>query len=315
MGRRCRPRCPSFLPVFSPTPQCWTSLVSEAPPVVSVHFGLLEPSWLAALRGAGCVLVATATSLSEALAIEAAGFDVVVAQGDEAGGHRDVFDQCEELAIGTLALTRLLTLRLRIPVVAAGGIMDGQGIAAVLRVGAAGAQLGTAFVLCPESSATAHHRQLLRQPEGLRTAVTAALSGRPVRALVNRYVEDIGGAGHPAVPDYPLAYAAAISLHTAAAARAVQDYLVNLAGQGFALAREMPAARRVETLVTEMGGAAGSAQSSHAVALISGTSCASRKAVRQKGVAPERRWPPARRRARYRHIPARAAFPPARRDW
>lgn len=227
-------------------------LLTEVPPMVSVHFGLPEPAWIAALHDAGCVLMATATSLAEALAIEAAGIDLVVAQGYEAGGHRGIFDQDVDPAIGTLALTRLLTARLRIPVVAAGGIMDGQGIAAVRCLGAAGAQLGTAFILCPESSATAHHRQLLRQPEGQRTAVTAAISGRPARGLVNRYFHDIGAAGHPPIPDYPLAYDAAICLHAAAAARGLQDYSVNLAGQGFALAREMPAGRLVETLVAEM---------------------------------------------------------------
>ncbi|OON62395.1 2-nitropropane dioxygenase [Massilia sp. KIM] len=237
---------------FLADPEMLELLVAEAPPVVSLHFGLPEPSWIAALHGAGCVLMATATSLPEALAIEAAGIDVVVAQGYEAGGHRGIFDPEVEPAIGTLALTRLLASRLRIPVVAAGGIMDGQGIAAVLRLGAAGAQLGTAFIPCPESSATAHHRQLLRAPEGLRTAVTAAISGRPARGLVNRFFDDIGAPGHPDIPDYPVAYDAAKALHAAASAQGVQDYSVNWAGQGFALAREMPAASLVATLVAEM---------------------------------------------------------------
>jgi len=252
LGASPPPRLREIFTSFLADPVMLDILVREAPPVASIHFGLLEPSWIAALHGVGCVLMATATSLPEALAIEAAGIDVVVAQGYEAGGHRGIFDPNVKPAIGTLALTRLLASRLRIPVVAAGGIMDGQGIASVLRLGAAGAQLGTAFILCPESSATDHHRQLLRQPGGRRTAVTTAISGRPARGVVNRYFCDIGASGHPPIPDYPLAYDAARCLHAAAAARGLQEYSVNLAGQGFALSREMPAKHLVETLVAEM---------------------------------------------------------------
>ncbi|WP_020653108.1 NAD(P)H-dependent flavin oxidoreductase [Massilia niastensis] len=229
-------------------------LVSERPAVVSFHFGLPTAQQVEALHGAGIVLMASATSLEEARRIEAAGIDVVVAQGYEAGGHRGVFDtERPDPAIGTLALVRLLAARLRIPVVAAGGIMDGQGIDAVLRLGASGAQLGTAFILCPESSATPHHRGLMRQGgEGLDTAITAAISGRPARGLVNPFFDAVGAAGHPPIPDYPIAYDAAKALHAAAAARGVQDYSVNWAGQGFALAREMPAGELVRTLAGEM---------------------------------------------------------------
>ncbi|MEH6434773.1 NAD(P)H-dependent flavin oxidoreductase [Massilia sp. DD77] len=251
---------------FLADPAMLEVLVSERPAVVSFHFGLPSADQIAALRAAGCVLLASATSLEEALAAEAAGVDAVVAQGYEAGGHRGVFDHEQpDPAIGTLALVRLLAARLRLPVVAAGGIMDGQGIAAVQRLGAAGAQLGTAFILCPESSATAHHRQLMRAGAGkdagmepgegggrLRTAITAAISGRPARGLVNRFFDEVGASGHPPLPDYPIAYDAAKALVAAAGAQGVQDYTVNWAGQGFQLARELPAAELVERLAAEM---------------------------------------------------------------
>jgi nitronate monooxygenase len=228
-------------------------LVAEKPAVVSFHFGLPTPDQIAALRGAGIVLMASATSLLEARLVQDAGIDIVVAQGIEAGGHRGIFDPSQpDPAIGTLALVRLLATRLSIPVVAAGGIMDGQGIAAVSRLGAAGAQLGTAFILCPESSSTPHHRALMRQGEQLQTAITDAISGRPARGIVNPFFDQIGAPGHPPLPDYPIAYDAAKALHAAANARGVQDYSVNWAGQGFALAREMPAAQLVATLVAEM---------------------------------------------------------------
>lgn len=236
---------------FVADPDMLEMLVGARPAVVSFHFGLPTAHQVAALHGAGCVLMATATSPQEALAIEAAGIDVVVAQGVEAGGHRGVFDPAADLALGTLALVRLLARTVRIPVLAAGGIMDGQGIDAVLRLGAAGAQMGTAFLACPESGASSHYRALLARPE-LGTALTSAISGRPARGIVNPFFSQIGAADHPPVPDYPIAYDAAKALHAAASAQGIMDYSVNWAGQAYALARAMPAAQLVRTLVDEM---------------------------------------------------------------
>lgn len=227
-------------------------LVRARPAVVSFHFGLPGARQIAALHGAGCVLMASATSVREARAIEAAGIDVVVAQGYEAGGHRGVFDDgAPDPALGTFALTRLVAQAVRIPVVAAGGIMDGQGVAAALRLGAGAAQMGTAFLGCPEAATPPHHRALLAQPD-LGTAVTAAISGRPARGIVNRFFSEIGAPGHPAIPDYPIAYDAAKALHAAAAQQGIQDYAPCWAGQAYALARPMPAASLVRTLVEEM---------------------------------------------------------------
>ncbi|HVT70281.1 MAG TPA: nitronate monooxygenase, partial [Trebonia sp.] len=134
-------------------------LLGENPPAVSFHFGLPARGVIDAFRQAGVVLLATATSLHEGKVVAAAGIDAVVAQGYEAGGHRGVFDPAApDDRLGTMALTRLLVKQLGVPVIAAGGIMDGAGIAAALALGAAAAQLGTAFVACPESSADAGFR-------------------------------------------------------------------------------------------------------------------------------------------------------------
>lgn len=129
-------------------------LVDLAPPVVSFHFGLPSADRIAALKAVGCILFATATTLAEAEAIRDAGIDAVIAQGYEVGGHRGMFDpNAPDDCLGTMALTRLLVVRSDLPVIAAGGIMDGYGIKAVLELGAIAAQLGTAFIACPESSA------------------------------------------------------------------------------------------------------------------------------------------------------------------
>jgi nitronate monooxygenase len=131
-------------------------LLVERPRVVSFHFGIPSPERVRALRDAGIALLGTATSVAEARALVAAGVDAIVAQGYEAGGHRGVFDpSADDDCLGTLALTRVLAREVARPVIAAGGIMDGAGIAAALRLGASGAQLGTAFVSCDESRADA----------------------------------------------------------------------------------------------------------------------------------------------------------------
>ncbi len=229
-------------------------LLEEKPKVVSFHFGLPPRDVIKALRGAGIVLLATATNLDEAQDIAEAGIDAVVAQGYEAGGHRGVFDpDAPDEQLGTLALTRLIVRNVALPVIAAGGIMDGAGIAAALRLGAAASQLGTAFVACDESAADEHYRRLLAGPAAFRTAMTRVISGRPARALANRF-SDLG-AGIPSaeLPDYPIAYAAGKALHAAAKARGDWGFGAHWAGQGAPLARAMPAAELVAQLAAEMG--------------------------------------------------------------
>jgi len=237
---------------FADDPDMLAMLVDVAPPVVSFHFGLPSGAVIAALRGRGICLMATATSVEEARAIAAAGIDVIVAQGIEAGGHRGMFDPtAPDDALGTMALTRLLVRESDLPVIAAGGIMDGAGIAAVLDLGAAAAQLGTAFVACPESAADDAYRAALTGPGGYHTILTTLISGRPARALANRFTALAAIAGDRVPPDYPIAYDAGKALHTAGRGRGEQGFGAHWAGQGAPLARAMPAARLVETLRAE----------------------------------------------------------------
>jgi nitronate monooxygenase len=221
--------------------------------VVSFHFGLPDPERAAALRSAGAVLLASATNLAEGRAAEAAGMDAVVAQGYEAGGHRGGFDPAApDERLGTLALTRLLARKLGVPVIAAGGIMDGAGIAAALRLGAQAAQLGTAFVACPESSASPAYKAALLAGDGVRTVMTAAISGRPARCLANRFTALADEIAPLTPPDYPIAYDAGKALHAAASARGEHGFGAQWAGQGAPLARALPARELVETLAREL---------------------------------------------------------------
>ena len=228
-------------------------LLALEPPVVSFHFGLPSGDVLSALRTRGIYLLATATGLEEAHAIEAAGIDAVVAQGIEAGGHRGVFDPAKpDDALGTLALTRLLVRETKLPVIAAGGIMDGAGIAAALNLGAVAAQLGTAFIACPESAADDAHRTALAGPGAYHTTMTPLISGRPARSVANRFTALADRLSERVPPDYPIAYDAGKALHAAAKARGENGFGAQWAGQGAPLSRALPAATLVETLVQEL---------------------------------------------------------------
>ena len=227
-------------------------LLDLEPPVVSFHFGLPDQRKIDALKAAGCLLFATATSLAEAHMAENAGIDALVAQGFEAGGHRGMFDpQAQDERLGTFALTRLLATHTSLPIIAAGGIMDGAGIRAALELGAVAAQLGTAFVACPESSADAGYRAALAQAADTGTVMTAAISGRPARCLTNRFT-DWAHSDLPPMPDYPIAYDAGKALNTAAKAAGEAGFGAQWAGQGAPLSRPMPAAELVATLRREL---------------------------------------------------------------
>jgi len=227
-------------------------LLDTAPAVVSFHFGLPAAEHVAALKEVGALLLATVTNLSEALVARRAGIDAVVAQGIEAGGHRGVVDlTAPDDGLSTSVLTRVLVSELDLPVVAAGGIMDGAGVAAALDLGAAAVQLGTAFIACPESAADAAYRAALLDRDRARTVLTTAISGRPARCLVNR-ITDLGvELGDVPCPDFPVAYDAARKLHTAASARDEFGYAAHWAGQGAPLARSLPAAELVGLLDEE----------------------------------------------------------------
>ena len=227
-------------------------LVATRPSVVSFHFGLPGADRIAALKRVGCRLLASVTSLAEARAAEHAGIDALVAQGYEAGGHRGVFDpDAPDDRLGTLALTRMLVVRTRLPVIAAGGIMDGAGVSAALALGAVAAQLGTAFIACPESAADDAYRAALSGPGAAHSVMTRAISGRPARCLPNRFTA-LGETLSVAPPDYPRAYDAGKALNTAARAKGEHGYGAQWAGQGAPLARALPAGTLVRTIAGEM---------------------------------------------------------------
>jgi nitronate monooxygenase len=228
-------------------------LLETKPAVVSFHFGLPPADTIARLKSAGIVLFSSATNPDEAARSQAAGVDAIVAQGFEAGGHRGVFDpEIPDTRLGTMALTRLLVAKTSLPVIAAGGIMDGAGIASVLDLGAEAAQLGTAFIACPESSADRYFREALFSPAASMTEMTALISGRPARCLPNKFtaLKDAELKGLT-VPAYPIAYDAGKALAAAARERGEGGFGAQWAGQGAPLARTMPAADLVRTLADE----------------------------------------------------------------
>ena len=238
---------------FVADPAMLSMLLEERPAVVSFHFGLPPAAFIDSLHNAGIYLMATATKVSEAEAIVAAGLDAVVAQGSEAGGHRGSFDPAaDDEELGTFALTRLLVKDGRLPVIAAGGIMDGAGVAAALALGADAAQLGTAFVPCPESSIDQGYRHALLDGEARATVFTSAISGRKARSLVNEFTRLELLPDRPPTPGYPIAYDAGKSLHAAARMHGVFGFGAQWAGQGARLARFMPAADLMQTLDAEL---------------------------------------------------------------
>ena len=227
-------------------------LLEEKPAVVSFHFGLPEESVIAALKRAGIRLLATATNVGEAEQVAVAGVDAIVAQGIEAGGHRGAFDPRRDDELGTFALTRLLASKFDLPIIAAGGIMDGFGIAAAFALGAAAAQLGTAFVACPETSIDDGYRRAMLSDAANRTTFTDAISGRRARGIANKFTELGADTAAPKVPAYPIAYDAGKALHAAAKAKGEFGYGAQWAGQGAALARALPAAELVAQLEAEL---------------------------------------------------------------
>lgn len=238
---------------FSEDKEMLALLLEVKPPVISFHFGLPPASAIRQLKESGALLLATATSLSEAKAIERAGIDMIVAQGIEAGGHRGMFDPpAPDDCLGTLALTRLLAKQSGKPVIAAGGIMDGAGIAAALDLGAVAAQLGTAFIACPESSADDGYLKALAGEGAKHTRFVTAISGRPARCLPNRFTALAEASQEHRPPDYPIAYSAGKALNAAARKQGETGFGAHWAGQGAPLARSLPAARLVELLAEEL---------------------------------------------------------------
>jgi nitronate monooxygenase len=228
-------------------------LLETQPAIVSFHFGLPDEDQIRALKQAGILLFGSATSLAEAQTLADAGIDAIVAQGYEAGGHRGMFDYAAyDDRLGTFALVRLLARNFKLPVIAAGGIMDGAGIAAALRLGAVAAQMGTAFVGCPESSADEGYRAALASEAANHTTMTRAISGRPARCLANRFTRLAETVPDAEIPDYPITYDLGKALHAAAKAKGEFGFGAQWAGQGAPLSRPMPAAELVRVLAEEL---------------------------------------------------------------
>ncbi|MGX5802455.1 NAD(P)H-dependent flavin oxidoreductase [Bradyrhizobium sp. Arg314] len=232
------------------------TILAARPTVVSFHFGLPPENRVGALLDAGIFLLGTATSVEEGRALVRAGVQAVVAQGYEAGGHRGVFDPgARDDQLGTFALTRLLVSAIDVPVIAAGGIMDGYGVEAALRLGAGAAQLGTAFVASQESAADAAHRAALFTDAANHTVMTRAISGRPARCLANRFTRLGARLSPDMVPSYPIAYDAGKALNAAAKAAGENGYGAQWAGQGAPLARSLACGELMAALIAEMASA------------------------------------------------------------
>ena len=225
-----------------------------APPTRLVE---VYPSFMDDDRMLDVCLLASATNLDEARRIETAGLDAIIAQGIEAGGHRGCFDPEPGVPLppdehlSTAVLVRQLVLNTRLPIIAAGGIMDGHAIRAMQELGAAAAQLGTAFVACPESAANAAYRARLRSADAAHTRLTRVLSGRPARGIVSSFIDYGEAPDAPPPAAYPRAYDAAKQLHAAASRRGEHTYAAHWAGQGAPMIREIPAAQLVATLTRE----------------------------------------------------------------
>ena len=223
-------------------------LAEFRPPLVSFHFGLPAADLLARVRGWGAKVLSSATTLAEALWLQAQGVDAIIAQGLEAGGHRGHFMSGELHAqLGTFALVPQIARAVRIPVVAAGGIADARGVAAAIALGASGVQAGTAYLLCPEATTSAVHRAALKSQAAEHTALTNLFTGRPARGIVNRLMRELGPLSDLA-PEFPLAGAAVAPLRAKAEAAGSGDFSPLWAGQLAPACREVPAARLTREL-------------------------------------------------------------------
>jgi nitronate monooxygenase len=241
---------------LAPFGDAMCEVVEDAKPdVVSFHFGLPHPALLGRVKAVGCKVVSSATTVEEARWLDERGVDAVIAQGYEAGGHRGMFldwnrNGAVASQIGTLALVPQIADAVSVPVIAAGGIADGRGIAAALALGAAGAQIGTGFLLCPEAATAVPHRDAVRRAHEHETVVTNVFTGRPARAFVNRLACEIGLLTD-AAPDFPLPMGDLAPLRAAAEQKGSRDFTPFWSGQAAALSREMPAALLIQMTVKE----------------------------------------------------------------
>ncbi len=221
------------------------------PEVVSFHFGLPEENLLQRVKATGAKVISSATTAREAKWLAERGCDAIIAQGAEAGGHRGMFltDNIASQA-GTFALVPQVVDAVDVPVIAAGGIADGRGIAAAFALGAAGVQVGTAYLFCPEAKVSDLHRSALRSARDDDTVLTNVFTGRPARGVINRIIREVGPIS-PDAPAFPLAAGALAPIRAAAEAKGSSDLTSLWSGQAASLARDMPAAELTRKLVQE----------------------------------------------------------------
>jgi len=221
------------------------------PAVVSFHFGLPSAELLAHVRALGSKILSSATTVEEARWLESHGVDAIIAQGLEAGSHRAMF-LSEDLngQMGTFALVPQMVRVVRTPVIAAGGIADANGVAACLALGAAAAQIGTTYLLCPEATTSAVHRAALTGGNVRRTALTNLFTGRPARGIVNRLMKELGPIS-ATVPAFPLAASAIAPLRAEAERRGSGDFSPLWCGQNPSGCRQIPAAQLTRELAGE----------------------------------------------------------------
>ena len=227
-------------------------LAEFKPAVVSFHFGLPSAELLARVKTAGSKILSSATTVDEALWLEAHGADAIIAQGVEAGGHRGMF-LSDDLTtqMGTMALVPQIVQKVRVPVIAAGGIADSKGVAAAMTLGAAGVQVGTAYLLCAEATTSALHRAALKSEAARHTAVTNLFTGRPARSIMNRLMRELGPLS-TAAPAFPLAAAAIAPLRAKAESRGSDDFSPLWSGQNNRGCKEIAAGVLTETLAADL---------------------------------------------------------------
>jgi len=222
------------------------------PAVVSFHFGLPSAQLLARVRALGSKVLSSATSVEEAIWLEAHGVDAVIAQGLEAGGHRGNFLSNDlSTQVGTFALLPQIVHAVKLPVIAAGGIADAQGVTAAMALGAAGVQIGTAYLLCPEATTSAVHRAALKSEAGRHTALTNLFTGRPARGIVNLAMKELGPISG-AAPEFPLATSAIAPLRARAESEGSGDFSPLWSGQNASGCKEIPAARLTRELAANL---------------------------------------------------------------
>lgn len=233
----------------APFDAAFCEVVEELKPeIVSFHFGLPEQALLERVKAAGCLVISSATTVKEAVWLEQHGVDAVIAQGAEAGGHRGMFltDKIAEQP-GTFALVPQVADAVKVPVIAAGGIADGRGIAAAFALGASGVQIGSAYLRCPESKVSAGGRKALAEARDDSTVITNVMTGRPARGVQNRLMHEAGPIS-PDTPPFPHAATALGPLKAAAEKQGKVDFTNLWAGQAVALGREVPAAELTRDL-------------------------------------------------------------------